>query len=134
MPPTHARLLSTARQLWRSGERLATTTTTPGLPDRAPTAWLSDLRARIGKCLMFGCTPAQVGEAAGVLRVLATDWRQLVAGNDGFLSGSKQGLDRQRVVWGEMDAFVCLPCLLRLRGIPSLLSLSSCPLKARGDV
>lgn len=71
-----------------------------------PKRWPSDLRARIGKCILFGCSPAQVAEAGAVLRALATEWRALVAGSEGFLTGGRRGLEGQQVVWGEMDSFV----------------------------
>lgn len=41
-----------------------------------------------------------------MLRALASEWRELLAGSDGFLTGERRGLEGQRVVWGEMDAFV----------------------------
>ncbi len=77
-----------------------------GVPPPPPPRWLSSLRARVGKCIIFGCSPAQVSEAATVLRALATEWRPLTAGSEGFLTGRRRGLEGQKVVWGEMDAFV----------------------------
>ncbi|RYP69555.1 hypothetical protein DL771_006070 [Monosporascus sp. 5C6A] len=74
-------------------------------PPSPPPRWLSDLTARLGKCIMFGCGPAQVARAAGVLRALATEWRALVAGSEGFLTGGRRGLEGQQVVWGEQDSF-----------------------------
>ncbi|KAI8961520.1 hypothetical protein F5Y11DRAFT_326074 [Daldinia sp. FL1419] len=73
----------------------------PSLPSR----WYSDLRARIGKCIMFGCTRAQAQRAAAILRILGTEWRELTAGAEGFLTGGRRGLENQQVVWGEMDSF-----------------------------
>ncbi|EFX00054.1 hypothetical protein CMQ_7056 [Grosmannia clavigera kw1407] len=75
------------------------------VPPLPPARWLSDLRTRIGKCIIFGCTQSQIREAAGVLRVLATEWRQLTAGSEGFLTGPRRGLEGQKVAWGEMDSF-----------------------------
>lgn len=59
---------------------------------------------------MFGLsTPEQVAAAGGVLREVAVDWRELVAGSEGFLTGrDRRGLFRQEVVWGEMDSMVSL--------------------------
>ncbi|KAI0420309.1 thioesterase-like superfamily-domain-containing protein [Xylaria grammica] len=80
-------------------------------PERAgarpppPSRWVSDVPARIGKCVMFGCDAAQVRRAAGVLGTLARDWRGLSAGSEGFLSGARGALEDQQVVWGEMDSF-----------------------------
>ncbi|KAF1843800.1 uncharacterized protein K460DRAFT_368657 [Cucurbitaria berberidis CBS 394.84] len=67
--------------------------------------WLSDVKTRIGKCIMFGISPAQTQEAGSILQEMAVDWRELVAGSEGFLTGMQyRGLYRQEVVWGEMDS------------------------------
>lgn len=74
----------------------------PMTADLSP-RWLSDLRSRIGKCIQFGCSAGQVQEAGAILQELARDWRELVAGSEGFLtSEDRRGLFRQDVVWGEM--------------------------------
>ncbi|KZF25032.1 Thioesterase/thiol ester dehydrase-isomerase [Xylona heveae TC161] len=66
--------------------------------------WLADLRTRIGKCILFGLKAEQVTEASALLQDLARDWRELVAGSEGFLTAkSRRGIFRQRVAWGEMD-------------------------------
>lgn len=37
------------------------------------------------------------------MKEIAEDWRELVAGSEGFLTGKQhRGLYRQQVVWGEM--------------------------------
>lgn len=59
----------------------------------------------MGKCIIFGCNAAQIAKAAGILRVLAEDWRRLTAGSDGFLTGGRRGLEGQKVAWGEQDSF-----------------------------
>ena len=52
---------------------------------------------------MFGHQPEQVRDAGNILQQLAKDWRELVAGSEGFLTGEKnRGLFRQSVAWGEM--------------------------------
>jgi hypothetical protein len=57
--------------------------------------------------MMFGLKPAQIDEAGAILEEIARDWRELVAGSEGFLtSRERRGLWRHRVVWGEMDAMV----------------------------
>lgn len=54
---------------------------------------------------MFGLSPAQTTEAGSILQEITTDWRELVAGSEGFLTGKDQrGLYRHAVVWGEMVA------------------------------
>ena len=41
-----------------------------------------------------------------MLRGLSTEWRELTAGSEGFLTGGRRGMEGQQVVWGEMDSFV----------------------------
>ncbi len=78
--------------------------TTVALPPR----WLSELKQRVGKCIIFGLRPEQVQRAGHILDVLAKEWRGLLAGSEGFLTGkNRAGLERQSVVWGEMDSMVC---------------------------
>lgn len=78
-----------------------------------PARWVSDVRARIGKCIIFGCDAAQIQRAAKIIGTLAREWRVLSAGSEGFLSGGLRGLEDQQVVWGEMDSFVGPSFLLR---------------------
>ncbi|KAI0977105.1 thioesterase-like superfamily-domain-containing protein [Xylaria arbuscula] len=70
-----------------------------------PNRWVSDVRARIGKCIGFGCNSTQVQRAAKIISTLAREWRVLSAGSEGFLAGGRSGLEDQQVVWGEMDSF-----------------------------
>ncbi len=59
---------------------------------------------------MFGMNKEQTIRAAGVLRILGEEWRDPVAGREGFLvQKNRAGLLRQGVVWGEMDCMVFLP-------------------------
>ncbi|KAK8079136.1 hypothetical protein PG994_002943 [Apiospora phragmitis] len=67
-------------------------------PDLPPSRWYADLQARLGKCIIFGCSPAQVHRVAGVLGALTREWRSLSAGSEGFLQ--QGGLESQAVVWG----------------------------------
>lgn len=61
---------------------------------------------------MFGVNAQQAREIARVCKVLGEEWRDLVAGREGFLVGRKRaGLLRQSVVWGEMDCMVCASSL-----------------------
>jgi len=89
--------------------------------------WLSDLKSRIGKCIIFGLRPEQLQRAGNILDVVAREWRDLVAGSEGFLTGPKRaGLERHRVVWGDMDSMVIMifpaPLLLdrSIVGIPRM--------------
>lgn len=72
-----------------------------------PQSWLSDLKTRMGKCIVFGLQPAQLDEAGDVLRIVAGSWRELVAGSEGFLVGHRrEGLEGQVVVGdGMVSAF-----------------------------
>lgn len=67
----------------------ASTTRRHLTPLALPLRWLSDLRSRLGKCIIFGLKPAQVDEAGAILRVLAREWRELLAGSEGFLVGKR---------------------------------------------
>ncbi|KAK3685378.1 thioesterase-like superfamily-domain-containing protein [Podospora appendiculata] len=95
--PSHSRQISSSSA--------ALSSATASIPPPPPSRWIADLRARIGKCIIFGCSNQQISRAAAVLRVLATEWRELVAGSEGFLSGGRRGLDSHKIAWGEMDSF-----------------------------
>ena len=67
--------------------------------------WLSDTKSRIGRCISFGLPPQLVDEAGQLLKILGRDWRELVAGAEGYLTSEKRaGLHRQNIVWGEQDS------------------------------
>jgi hypothetical protein len=62
------------------------------------------IKRRIGKCMMFGLKPPQVKEAGNILQRIARDWRELIAGSEGYLTDEqRRGLYRQTVAWGEMN-------------------------------
>jgi hypothetical protein len=91
--------------LLASTRRYQSTAATAQLSPR----WLSDLKTRIGACISFGLTPAQTAVAGSILDEVAQDWRELVAGSEGYLtSPSRRGLHRWPVAWGEQDSMVCL--------------------------
>lgn len=53
--------------------------------------------------MMFGLKPPQIQEAGDILQRIARDWRELVAGSEGFLTNETiRGLFRHNVAWGEM--------------------------------
>lgn len=59
---------------------------------------------------MFGLRPDQVQHAGYILQQLARDWRELVAGSEGYLTGEKyRGLFCHNVAWGEM-VWSCRDC------------------------
>jgi len=103
--PRYAFLQKPAQCLRNSSSNPAPSTYEPLHPTPNP-RWLSDMKARLGKCIMFGGLDApSIANAAGALRILATEWRSLVAGSEGFLVDKKRaGLLRQKVVWGEQDS------------------------------
>ncbi|KAF2121953.1 thioesterase-like superfamily-domain-containing protein [Lophiotrema nucula] len=75
----------------------------PGTTASLNPRWLSDVKARIGKCINFGLRTEQTQEACLILEEIAKDWRHLLAGSEGFLTDKNRiGLFRQEVVWGEM--------------------------------
>lgn len=83
------------------------TVVTKAKPHTIDPRWLTDTKRRIGKCLMFGLKPAQVDEAGRILQRLARDWRELIAGSDGFLThATRRALFRRDVVWGDMVIFL----------------------------
>lgn len=98
-----------------SGTRLFSSTT-PGLLRNAPAKprtldprWLTLIKRRIGKCMMFGLQPAQIDEGGKILNQLAKEWRELIAGSEGFLTDAKRrSLFRHGVVWGEQVRLWCL--------------------------
>lgn len=64
-----------------------------------PTRWLSDLKARLGKCIIFGLPKEQVRRAGQAAKILGEEWRGLIAGREGYLIDSgHEGIVR----WGEM--------------------------------
>lgn len=66
--------------------------------------WLTDIKSRIGKCLTFGVPAPLVDEASQVLQELGTDWRDLVAGSEGFVTDPlRAGLHRHAIYWGDQD-------------------------------
>lgn len=91
-------------QLHRSS---STSSPSPAAAETSPPAvsprFLSDLQSRIGRCIMFGLRREQQQEAGRICEVLARDWRELVAGSEGFLTEKgRRGLWKHEVVWGEM--------------------------------
>lgn len=73
------------------------------VPASLPARWPTDLKQRIGKCMSFGLRKEQLDDAGNILRIVARDWRELVAGSEGFLTGSgRAGFEGREVEWGEM--------------------------------
>ena len=109
-----ARPLATQNIIRSVYSRQRSTTTEPATEKLSP-RWLGDVKQRLGKCMTFGMKDEQVARAGAVLETVARDWRELVAGSEGFLtSEDRRGFYRHAVVWGEMDSMVSLPCYTRL--------------------
>ncbi|EPS33660.1 hypothetical protein PDE_08622 [Penicillium oxalicum 114-2] len=76
----------------------------PARPHGIDPRWLTTMKRRVGKCISFGLKPAQIKPAGDILQQLAHDWRELLAGSEGFLTDAKRrSLYKHNVVWGEMD-------------------------------
>ncbi|KAJ5662289.1 uncharacterized protein N7477_009905 [Penicillium maclennaniae] len=91
--------------------RPPTPETTPARPHGIDPRWLTMMKRRLGRCMMFGLKPNQIDEAGEILHQLARDWRELIAGSEGFLTDEKRrSLYRHKVVWGEMNVFYRLGC------------------------
>lgn len=98
----HSRSTIGIHHVRRHARSQSTSTPAPATDALSP-RWLSDVKTRIGKCISFGIGAEQTREAGSVLAEVARDWRELVGGSEGFLTGKEwRGLYRQEVVWGEM--------------------------------
>lgn len=106
-------LFSSATSRWDNAAAAASSTaapqpttspnSTPPKPHTVDPRWLTTIKRRIGKCLMFGLQPEQVDVAGSILQQVARDWRELIAGSEGFLTGeTRRSVFRHSVVWGEM--------------------------------
>ncbi|KAL4933866.1 thioesterase family protein [Aspergillus undulatus] len=61
-------------------------------------------KRRVGCCMMFGLKPHQITEAGDIVRQIARDWRELIAGSEGYLTdATRRGLYRQNVAWGHVN-------------------------------
>ncbi|GAT27020.1 similar to An01g08300 [Aspergillus luchuensis] len=82
---------------------VSTPGTTPKKPHTIDPRWLTMTKRRIGRCMMFGLKPPQIQEAGEILQQIARDWRELIAGSEGYLTDeTRRGLFQQSVAWGEM--------------------------------
>lgn len=96
------------RHLSTSRARLQPSSPNGGVGDE-PTSisprWLTDIKARVGKCISFGMPPKLVDEASTVLQELGANWRDLVIGSEGFVTEPRRaGLDRVPIQWGDQDS------------------------------
>ena len=69
--------------------------------------WLPTMKSRIGKLIFYGLLEHENAEVASLLENLARNWREYVAGCEGFLTGEhRRGLYRHSVVWGDMVGII----------------------------
>lgn len=74
------------------------------LPVNPNSRWLSDVKARLGKCILFGMNEEQVNRAGILLAEVARDWKELVAGSEGYLISPKRaGITSTLLEWGHQD-------------------------------
>lgn len=83
----------------------------PELPPTNPPAlsprWLSELKDRVAKCLKTRPKAAQHDEIVSISSIVAKDWKELVAGSEGFLTGPERaGLESHAVAWGDMVSII----------------------------
>lgn len=86
-----------------SSSQLQDASSTPPTASLNP-RWLSDVKARLGKCIMFGMNNTQVNQAGLLLEEVARDWKQLMAGSEGYLTNPKRaGITSTLIEWGSQD-------------------------------
>ncbi|KAF7552315.1 hypothetical protein G7Z17_g4409 [Cylindrodendrum hubeiense] len=67
--------------------------------------WLSDVKARLKRCQELDIAPQQVQKAKELSNYVQSNWLELLAGEEGFLTGKEwRGLDNHQVTWGDMDS------------------------------
>ena len=64
-----------------------------------PSHWLTDVKARLGRCITFGLENEQINVAAKIARTVGEQWKGLIVGYEGFVL--RDGLEAA-VRWGEM--------------------------------
>ncbi|OJJ49316.1 hypothetical protein ASPZODRAFT_59752 [Penicilliopsis zonata CBS 506.65] len=89
-------------QTLKTTTRSASQAVSPPSPSPNP-LWLTTIKRRIGRCLMFGLNPPQIHAAGSLLAILARDWRGFLVGSEGFLVDTAVSQD---VTWGEMLSHV----------------------------
>ena len=61
--------------------------------------FLSDLKQRLGKCILFGLNEEQTKEAGRIAKTLAQEWVEMMAGYEGFSVDPKSN---EKIRWGDM--------------------------------
>ncbi|CZT23396.1 uncharacterized protein RCC_09109 [Ramularia collo-cygni] len=103
---THATSPAASTPFACSSRELHSTADVPQTAKVSPSSrWLSDIKNRIGYCITFGLKPAQTVEAGSILDEISRDWRELLAGSEGYLTDKKRlSMLRRPVAWGDMDS------------------------------
>ncbi|KAL2808368.1 thioesterase-like superfamily-domain-containing protein [Aspergillus granulosus] len=97
------RPLSTSPQPNNAQPQTRPSSLTAPKPHDIDPRWLTLTKRRVGRCMMFGLKPDQIEEAGEIVQQIARDWRELIAGSEGYLTdATRRGLFRQSVAWGEM--------------------------------
>ncbi|KAL4865696.1 hypothetical protein BDV12DRAFT_187981 [Aspergillus spectabilis] len=106
-PASSIRLFSVSpHRLNAHAQPSSSKTPTPKPHDIDP-RWLTMTKRRVGRCMMFGLKPHQIEQAGEIVQQIARDWRELIAGSEGYLTdATRRGLYRQSVAWGEMHGHV----------------------------
>ncbi|KAI6386315.1 hypothetical protein MCOR23_011415 [Pyricularia oryzae] len=66
--------------------------------------WYFQLRERIGKCIIFGLSEAQLARAVDLVAAMSAEWEKLVLHMDEYPT-DHDGLRNFTVPWGDMDSF-----------------------------
>jgi len=95
---------STSSPISNSGDASSLNYSPPATPLQTKDGrWLSTMKTRIGKCVFHGLKNEETSQTSMILADLAENWREYVAGSQGFLTGRhRRGLFRHSVVWGDM--------------------------------
>lgn len=65
--------------------------------------WLFELQERVAKINTQYLKPELAQEAGNVSRYVRSNWLELLAGREGFLTAKEwRGLDRFEIAWGDM--------------------------------
>ncbi|TLD19230.1 hypothetical protein PspLS_10011 [Pyricularia sp. CBS 133598] len=66
--------------------------------------WYFQLRERVGKCIIFGLSEAQLARAVDLVAAMSAEWEKLVLHMDEYPT-DQDGLRNHTVPWGDMDSF-----------------------------
>lgn len=67
--------------------------------------WYNDIKNRLGKCIMFGCSRGQAQKIGMLLGEVTKEWRDLTAASGGFLVHGNRGFTDQRLPFSETSGW-----------------------------